>query len=207
MFAGFPPEALSFYEGLADDNTKSYWTAHRETYEDCVREPLELLTYELSGEFGPAKVFRPYRDVRFSKDKTPYKTAAAAVAQESGHRLASRYVELSAAGLRVGGGAWHLEREQLMEVRRAIDASAELKEIRDELDNQGIAYVAPELKTAPRGYPKDHPRIDLLRCKRHAALVLHAPAPWLHTAKAKDRVAKTWRALAPLLRWLEHRAA
>jgi uncharacterized protein (DUF2461 family) len=67
-FAGFPPEALSFYRGLAADNTKAYWDEHRDTYEDAVREPLELLLAELAPEFGPAKVFRPYRDTRFSKD-------------------------------------------------------------------------------------------------------------------------------------------
>lgn len=206
VFAGFPKEALSFYEGLAADNSKSYWDAHRDTYEDAIREPLELLTYELSGEFGAAKVFRPYRDVRFSKDKTPYKTAAAAVAHQDDHELCARYVELSAQGLRVGGGVWHLEKEQLAKVRRAIDTDVhgkELERLKAELESKGIGYVEPELKTAPRGFPKDHPRIELLRCKRHAAMVLHAPAKWLHTPEAKERVAQTWREITPLLAWIE----
>ena len=210
MFAGFPPEALAFYEGLAADNTKEFWHAHREVYEDCVREPIELLTLELSREFGAAKVFRPYRDVRFSKDKQPYKTAAAAVARQDGHALTSRYVELSAAGLRLGGGAWHLEREQLAKVRRAIDQDVhgrELERIIGELEARGIGYTGEDLRTAPRGYPKDHPRVELLRRKRHAGLVLHEPAPWLHTPEAKDRVAQTWRHVTPLLDWLERHAA
>jgi uncharacterized protein (TIGR02453 family) len=210
VFAGFPPEALTFYEGLTADNTKAYWDAHRDVYEDSVREPLELLTLELSHEFGAAKVFRPYRDVRFSKDKTPYKTAAAAVAHEDGHHLVRRYVEFSAKGLRVGGGAWHLEKEQLAKVRRAIDEPVHgrrLEEIELELRGRGLAYVEPDLKTAPRGYPKDHPRIEFLRCKRHAAMVFFDPQPWLHTKKAKDKVAKVWRDLDPLLAWIERHAA
>jgi uncharacterized protein (TIGR02453 family) len=210
VFAGFPPEALTFYTGLAADNTKAYWDAHRDIYEECVREPLELLTLELSREFGAAKVFRPYRDVRFSKDKTPYKTAAAAVAQQDGHELAHRYVELSAGGLRLGGGVWHLEKEQLASTRRAIDADLHgnaLERIRADLQSRGISYVAPELKTAPRGYPKDHPRIELLRCKRHAGMAVLAPAPWLHTPGAKDRVAQVWRDITPLLDWIERHVA
>jgi uncharacterized protein (DUF2461 family) len=81
MSGGFPEEALVFYEGLEADNTKAYWTDHKAVYERAVREPLDALLAELAPEFGTAKVFRPYRDVRFSKDKTPYKTAAAAVVE------------------------------------------------------------------------------------------------------------------------------
>jgi uncharacterized protein (TIGR02453 family) len=148
--------------------------------------------------------------VRFSKDKTPYKTAAAAVAAADGHVVARRYVELSAAGLRLGGGAWHLEKDQLARTRRAIDEDVhgrELERIQAELEAQGIGYTEPDLKTAPRGYAKDHPRIDLLRRKRHAALVFCEPAPWLHTAEAKERVAQTWRDITPLIDWLELHAA
>jgi uncharacterized protein (TIGR02453 family) len=204
-FTGFPPEALTFYEGLAADNTKAYWDAHRDVYEDCVREPLELLVHELVPEFGGAKVFRPYRDVRFSKDKTPYKTAQAALFTGDGG-TAHRYVEISAGGLRLGGGRYHLEREELAKIRRAIDDGvhgARLEQIRRELEQAGLQYTAPELKTAPRGYPRDHPRIEMLRCRRHVAMRHEAPAPWLHTAEAKERIIQAWRAVTPLIAWLD----
>ncbi|TAL12327.1 MAG: DUF2461 family protein, partial [Frankiales bacterium] len=78
MFEGFPEEALVFYEGLEADNTKAYWTDHKALYDRTVKAPMEALLAQLEPEFGPATFFRPYRDVRFSKDKTPYKTHAGA---------------------------------------------------------------------------------------------------------------------------------
>src|SRR5438552_9962360 len=99
-FRGFPPEAISFYEGLEADNSKTYWTAHKDVYERAVKEPMEALCAELDGEFGPLRMFRPYRDVRFSKDKSPYKTAAAA-ANEAEHGDVY-YLHLSSSGLFVG---------------------------------------------------------------------------------------------------------
>src|SRR5437764_502068 len=112
-FRGWPAEALEFYEDLEADNTKSYWQAHKTTYEQCVLAPmLELLT-ELEPEFGPGKVFRPYRDVRFSADKSPYKTAIGATLANGG------YVQLSADGLGAGCGMYHLEADQLARFRAA----------------------------------------------------------------------------------------
>jgi uncharacterized protein (TIGR02453 family) len=209
VFAGFPPEALTFYDGLEADNSKSYWQARRDVYEDAVREPLEELLVELAPEFGAGKVFRPYRDVRFSKDKSPYKTAAGALVREDGHRSAGRYVEISAQGLRVGVGMYELEPAQLQRARRAIDEQpgAELERHKAALQAQGWSYVEPELKTAPRGFPTDHPRIELLRCKRHAALKRLDREPWLHDRAALDRIAEHWRAGAPLIDWLERHAA
>jgi uncharacterized protein (TIGR02453 family) len=207
-FAGFPPEALSFYAGLEQDNTRDYWHAHKDVYEDAVREPLEELLDELRPEFGTAKVFRPYRNLRFSKDKTPYKTAQAAVVYEDGAE-AGRYVELNSAGLRVGGGMFHIPKEQLDPIRKAIaddKSGSELERIKQQLESDGLTYHPPELKTAPRGYPKDHPRIDLLRRKNHIATRTLDPGRDLHTAKAKEHIAEAWRALTPLLTWLDRHA-
>src|SRR3978361_153264 len=72
-FNGFPEAALDFYDDLETDNTKSFWTARREIYETAVKAPMVALRAALEPEFGPGKVFRPYRDVRYAKDKTPYK--------------------------------------------------------------------------------------------------------------------------------------
>lgn len=68
-FTGFPEQALVFYEGLRADNSKAYWTDHKGVYDSCVKAPMEALIASLEGGFGRAKFFRPYRDVRFSKDK------------------------------------------------------------------------------------------------------------------------------------------
>ena len=73
-FTGIPTAALDFYEDLEADNTKSFWTAHKQVYDEAVRAPLEALCLELEKQYGAAKLFRPYRDVRFAKDNTPYKT-------------------------------------------------------------------------------------------------------------------------------------
>jgi hypothetical protein len=93
VFSGWPEEALDFYDGLAADNTKTYWTAYKAVYTEKILGPMTDLTEELAAEFGEPKIFRPYRDVRFSPDKTPYKTHIGAVIGGSG------YVQLSAEGL------------------------------------------------------------------------------------------------------------
>ncbi len=67
------PDALSFYAELRENNTKKWWTADKRRYDENVAETFAALGDELSGEFGPMKMFRPYRDVRFSADKSPYK--------------------------------------------------------------------------------------------------------------------------------------
>ena len=209
VFSGFPREAIAFYEGLAADNSKAYFETHRETYETCVREPLEELVHELSPHYGGAKVFRPHRDTRFSKDKSPYKLAAAAIARPSDASVGGTYVELSAAGLRVGGGVVHLEREQLAKVRRAIDEDLHGRALEDAFahaERAGLTLFEPELKTAPRGWPKDHPRVGLLRRKAFVAVAMHAPAKWLATPKAKDRVVEAWEAVGPLNAWLDGHA-
>ena len=92
-FRGWPNEALDFYEGLEADNSKTYWTAHRSVYDEKVLAPMNALLAELEPEFGAGKIFRPYRDVRFSADKSPYKTAIGATLELGG------YVQLSAKGL------------------------------------------------------------------------------------------------------------
>lgn len=208
-FAGFPPEALSFYAGLEADNTREYWQAHKDVYEDAVHEPMELLLNELRPEFGEYKIFRPYRNLRFSKDKTPYKTGQGAIVAEDGQHVGHRYIEINARGLRLGAGRFHPEREELERTRRAIveQPGAELERIKAELEAAGYTYMVAELKTAPRGYPKDHPRVDLLRRKRHMASTSFAPGAWLHSATAKDRVAQAWRQMDPLLAWLQRHAA
>ena len=114
-FSGWPAEALEFYEGLVADNSKSYWLAHKDVYETCVLAPMRELVAELEPEYGESKIFRPYRDVRFSKDKTPYKTEIAAAFGDS-------YVRLSAAGLGAGRGMHEMAADQLDRYRSEVAA-------------------------------------------------------------------------------------
>ncbi|MCG7580741.1 MULTISPECIES: DUF2461 domain-containing protein [Mycolicibacterium] len=198
-FRGWPIEAVEFYEGLEADNSKVYWQEHKAVYERQVKAPMEELLAELADEFGEGRLFRPYRDVRFSADKTPYKTTCAAT-------LGSGYVAFSADGLSVGSGLYMPEPAALTRFRAAVDADdtgAELAAIVADLHRAGYQTMAHEvLKTAPRGFPKDHPRIELLRHKGIAMMKSWPVGAWLGTRKAKDRVVTALRAAAPLNEWL-----
>lgn len=200
-FRGWPAEALEFFEGLAADNSKTYWQAHRTAYEQVVKGPMDELLAELAPEFGEARIFRPYRDVRFSTDKSPYKTHIGATLSRGG------YVQLSAEGLGVGAGMYHLAADQLDRFRQAVaddGRGTAIAAIVADLRDRKLEVAAHEvLKTAPRGYPKDHARIDLLRHKGLIVWKAWEPAAWLGTKKAKDRVVDVLRAAAPMQAWLE----
>ena len=199
-FDGWPAEARAFYEGLEADNSKSYWTSHKPVYTEKVLRPMEELAELLANEFGEPKIFRPYRDIRFSHDKTPYKTHIGAVIGGTG------YVQFSADGLGVGAGMWHMEPDRLARYRAAVadDASgSELESIVAGLEKGGIeVHGHGALKSAPRGYSADHPRIGLLRYKGLTSWQGWPPEPWLHTAAAADRVAGFLRASGDLCSWL-----
>jgi uncharacterized protein (TIGR02453 family) len=202
-FKGFPEMALVFYEGLLADNSKAYWSDHRQTYEDCIRAPMQALLAELEPEFGPAKFFRPYRDVRFSGDKRPYKTHAAAVLHRP--RCGALYVQLSADGLLVAGGVWHTESDQVERLRRAIadDRTGRgLEKLLRALERAGFGVGGDRIKTTPRGYAADHPRLERLRHKSLTARREDEPAEWLHEPACLDRVVDGFRAVAPLNDWL-----
>jgi len=200
-FRGWPAEALEFYDGLHADNSKAYWTANKSVYEQRVHAPMAELLAELEPEFGRGKIFRPYRDVRFSADKSPYKTAIAATLEVGG------YIQLSANGLAAGSGMYVMAADQLARYRQAVDddeAGAELEAVVAEVESHGSEVTGHErLKSAPRGYPKDHRRIELLRNKGLVAWKQWPVAAWLGTAKAKDKVVGFLRAAQPLDEWLE----
>lgn len=199
-FTGIPTAALDFYEDLEADNSKSFWTAHKHVYEQAVRAPIEALAAELSPEFGPAKLFRPYRDVRFSKDKTPYKTHQGAWFAES-----STYLHVSAAGLFVAAGYWETGSDQVARLRHAVDddvTGSELARIVATLGKAGYTVQGNQLTRVPSGFAKDHPRGDLLR---HKTLTAHRDLgcpSWLATRRAKTEIVKAWRTMAPLTAWL-----
>jgi uncharacterized protein (TIGR02453 family) len=202
-FRGWSPAALDFYRGLEVDNAKAYWTANKAVYEEEVRAPFEALSDLVAGEFGPLRMTRPYRDIRFSKDKRPYKTRGYAIGEgEGGERY---YVEISAAGLTVGCGYWMMAGDQLDRYRAAVDdeeTGAALVEAVAAVRGARLEVAGEALKTAPRGFRRDHPRVELLRHKGLAGIRRFEPAAWLHTRGAARRVTDTWRATAPLTAWL-----
>ncbi|MEU4286683.1 DUF2461 domain-containing protein [Kribbella sp. NPDC026596] len=202
-FTGFPAAALDFYDDLEMDNTKTFWTEHKQVYEESVRAPMAALLGELEAEFGTAKLFRPYRDVRFARDKTPYKTHQGAfidVAPSTGW-----YVQVSAPGVRVAAGFYEANSERLARVRTAIDddrRGKQLEKLLAKLTAAGWTVGGDRLKTSPRGYDAEHPRIELLRHKSLTVSKSYGFEPIIHKPELADQVRADWRATKPLITWL-----
>jgi uncharacterized protein (TIGR02453 family) len=204
-FRGWPPDAFELYAGLEADNSKTYWHAHRDIYDRAVRDVFAELSDAVRARFGPMHLFRPHRDTRFSKDKSPYKTAAGAVSETDGG--AAYYVQISAEGMFVGCGMYMLAADQLARWRSAIDdahTGAQIAGLVDALRARRYEIGSRDaLQTAPRGFPKDHPRVELLRLKGLTMGRSHPVAKWMHTAKALDRIVAVWDDARPMNRWLE----
>jgi uncharacterized protein (TIGR02453 family) len=202
-FAGFSDDALEFYEQLAVDNTRAFWQEHRPTYLTQIREPMVALLAELEPRFGPGRVYRPHRDVRFSADKSPIKDHQGGyVDQPDG---TGWYVQLSANGLMLAGGMHDPSPDQLARYRAAVDDSRrgrQLERIGAALGDSGFEFGGDLLKTRPRGYPADHPRLPLLRIRRMVAWSDLGAPDWLATPQALAEVAAGWEALRPLNAWL-----
>ena len=181
-FRGWPKEALDFYVGLEADNSRQYWLAHKAVYDESVKAPFLELSDAVESEFGPLRMFRPNRDIRFSKDKSPYKIAAAAATEGEGG--AAYYVQISSGGLYVGSGYYHLIPDQLERYRVAVadarrpEAATAVAAVRKQRYN---VDSRDSLKPGAARLPEDHPRIELLRKKgMHAGKEFGAPG-WLRT--------------------------
>jgi uncharacterized protein (TIGR02453 family) len=198
-FRGWSEEALEFFEGLEADNSKAYWQQNKDVYEKSVRAPMEELLAELAPQWGEGRVFRPYRDIRFSSDKSPYKTNIAAM-------IGDGYVQLTADGLGAGCGMWEMASDQLERYRRAVSedrSGVELVDLVSKARAAGLEVTGHGvLKTAPRGYPKDHPRIELLRYKGLITWRQWPVAAWLGSQRARDRVVEFLRLSRPINDWL-----
>jgi uncharacterized protein (TIGR02453 family) len=200
-FAGIPTAALDFYEDLENDNSKSFWTAHKHVYDETVRAPLEALATELAKKYGPAKLFRPYRDVRFARDKTPYKTHQGVWFGET-----SLYLHVSAAGLMLAGGYWETSPDQVERLRRAVAddvAGPQLARAIATLRRKEYTVGGHQLTRVPAGYAKDHPRADLLRHRTLTTSIELGCPDWLSTPAAKSEIVSRWRAMTPLITWLD----
>jgi uncharacterized protein (TIGR02453 family) len=196
-FAGFGEHAIDFYEGLAADNSKAYWEDHKPIYEQQIRAPMLALLAELEAEFGAGKVFRPYRDLRFSSDKSPYKTHCGAVIETPG---AARYVQLDAEGLLVAGGAYRWSSDQLARYRQAVDDERSGTALERLLAATTVMQRGGStMRGRPRGVLPTHPRLELLR---HRSLYLWRrwpPDHALHERASLDQVREGWRTSQPLI--------
>ena len=201
-FTGIPAEAFDFYDALAADNSRTWWQAHKDEYERSVRAPLEQLLAELEPEFGKGHLFRPYRDTRFSKDKTPIKDHQGAfVGLED---AVGYYVQVSASGLMVAGGWYAPQGDQIPRFRAAVEAghAPSVRSMINKVERQGWEIDGRPLKTRPRGVDPDHPDLDLLRFRSLTAARTYGVEPWMGSRKALTTIRSAWRQLRPLTEWL-----
>lgn len=208
-FQGLPTALFEFFADLAQDNSKDFWNANKQRWQRDVKAPMSALVDELSGEFGPLRMFRPSRDLRFARDKAPYKlwTGATSTPQATGG--IGYYLSVSTTGITTGYGAMRMTADQLHRFRGAIDADISgirFEELTQELAAQGLP-VSPgadqPLKNAPRGWSTDHPRIDFLRWKGAAVVQDWPTDTWMHTPQVHERIRDTWAAVEPLRAWLD----
>ena len=223
-FAGFPAAAFTFLKGLKRHNARPWFEARREVYEAAVRDPMRALIEavdirlariapEIVGD--PKKsMFRIYRDVRFSNDKSPYKTWASAwfyhrdagkgVGQDA-HGGAGLYFHLEPGLCELAGGLWMPEKNALAKVRdaiaedpkgfeRAITTPA-FKRIYRKLGDGAV------LTRVPRGYDPEHPAAGWLRYKSFTSSIVISDTQ-VRSPRLVDMVAKRYEAMVPLVRWL-----
>lgn len=198
-FSGFPREAFTFFAGLARHNEREWFLARKAVFEECCQAPLKALTVALDPPFGAARLTRIYRDLRFSKDKSPYRTHISAVVR-------GIYLGLSKEGLWTGTGLYMPEPAVLRRLRAAIDDESSgrtLAALLASLRRKGYEVDTHErLASVPRGFPADHPRADLLRMKDVYAGRTLTPSQ-LSSPVALTRIRKICQDVAPLQRWLK----
>ncbi|MBA2254861.1 MAG: DUF2461 domain-containing protein [Chloroflexi bacterium] len=188
-FQGFRPEAFQFLVDLAANNERSWFQPRKAEYERWLKQPLEALCVALRDEFARRKLamradpvkspFRIYRDVRFSRDKSPYKTNLGASFpwlgadddESAGQRHGGGYFHLAPEESFVGGGVWHPEPAWLAAWRRLVDQDPE--RVHAALDERRFRKAFPggvlsdhdRLTRVPRGFAADHPDADLLKLR------------------------------------------
>jgi uncharacterized protein (TIGR02453 family) len=202
-FSGIPPSALEFYQRLEADNSKAFWEANRDRFRSDVRAPLEELAAALD-DYGPFHLFRPHNDLRFARNRPPYKTQQGVYGESEGG--AGHYFQLSAEGLMVATGYYAMAKDQLERFRLAVDddrTGAEVADLVAGLSRRYSIGAIDELKVAPRGYPRDHPRIELLRRKGLMVSNDYGAPAWLHTRRVTSKIKEVWVAAAGLNHWLD----
>jgi uncharacterized protein (TIGR02453 family) len=203
-FRGFPPEAVAFLEDLEANNDRDWFKANRARHQEYLVEPALALASDLA-EFGEPHVFRPWNDTRFHM-RPPIKEHLGMTIGYGGG--GGYYFEISLDGLFVGAGLHHPSRDQLERIRQAIDTPRGVAALRSAIavaSDAGLTLVEPELTRAPRGYPADHPDLDLLRCKSLTVSRRYQLAGWAHKPEAGKRVRALIEGATPLVEWLRQR--
>jgi uncharacterized protein (TIGR02453 family) len=217
-FEGFPKEGIAFLQKLKKNNNRPWFQKHKEDYDQLVKLPMQCLIASLGQSladdapeimFNPRKsIFRIYRDVRFSKNKAPYKTNIAAYFDLRGKKSPGEspglYVGIEPGEIFVGGGLYMPGGEQLKAIRRSISEHPDefLEIVKDRTFKRKFGEIMGEkLQKAPLGYPKDHPMIEYLRHKQFFVGTESGHAPCLR-ADFADTVADVLRDTMPLVRWL-----
>jgi uncharacterized protein (TIGR02453 family) len=206
-FEGFGPKVNTWFKGLEADNSREYFAASRDFFEESIRDQMGALLTELNKKFGgEVKMFRQNRDIRFSADKSPYKTNAYGVLHGSDVAAEGLYASISASGLVAGSGYHVMARDQLERYREAVaddKHGPELSKLVAKAQKAGLELWGQSLATVPRGYPRDHERIELLRRK---SLSLGATLKFgrgISRTEGLQFITETWRATAPVTGWLD----
>lgn len=199
-FAGFSKDAFAFFKSLGANNNREWFHAHKDAYERSCRDPLKALTTILDPPLGASRLTRINRDMRFSKDKTPYRTHIST-------GVHGNYLSLSSEGLYVGTGLYMPDPPMLRRLREAVDqdtSGRKLVEIVKALRRKGYTVGSHDtLAKTPRGFRVDHPRSDLLRMKDIHAGKIIMPSALSSPAKAVERVRRVCADVAPLKGWLQ----
>jgi uncharacterized protein (DUF2461 family) len=205
-FAGFTARAFEWFSGLEQDNSRAYFTATRERYETDVRGALMLMLQELSGTVGGSvRVFRQQNDMRFAP-ASPYKTRTYGVLEFTSPAKARLYADVSARGVYSGSGYHRLTSDQQTRYRAAVvddQIGARLLDALATALDVGLELISDDLSSVPRGYPRDHPRAELLQHRSLLAGRLLPGGSGITREKALDHVTGSWRAAAPVTSWLD----
>jgi uncharacterized protein (TIGR02453 family) len=206
-FEGFGPDVQEWFLGLMADNSREYFSARRDFFEKAITGQMQALLTELTGTFGgDVKLFRQNRDVRFSPDKSPYKTNTYGLLLGSGIALRGLYASISADGLVAGSGYHLMARDQLERYRERVADDRhgpELATLLAQAKRKGLEVWGASLATAPRGYSTDHPRIELLRRQSMALGARREFGGGISRSDGLRFVTRTWRAAAPVTGWLD----
>lgn len=203
-FSGFPKELFAFLKELEKNNDREWFQANKSRYERDVKAPLEAFLSDVEDEVGPGKVFRIHRDVRFSKDKSPYKTHASVVFERAGSVY---YLHLEKDHLFCATGYYMMQKDQLARFYEAVvspKVGAQLEKLVQAAEAKELEIGGAELKNVARGYDKEHPRARLLKHKGLTISRTWRSLPkWVHHTEVGTHVLEAWRQSAALNAWLQ----
>jgi uncharacterized protein (TIGR02453 family) len=200
-FDGYPVEAIEFLRELEDNNDRDWFKANRARYDELLVAPTKALAEDL-GDLGRTHMFRPFNDTRFHQRPPIKEHVGLAVGYEG---AGGYYVELSLDGLLLAAGLHNPQADQVERIRRGVDDARTAGALRAAItraERAGLELSAPDLKRAPRGYPQDHPRLDLLRRRRLVVTRRDQLGAWLHRPAAGRRIREQLDAATPFVRWL-----